>query len=321
VVERALAIDPADRYRTPAALQEALVAARTARLTWKQRLYRTALFVVVILGLMMIGGLVSATAFDLTFGRQPYATESFREWFVLGQRSLRMPLVLSVLGAHFVGAAVALRKVLLPLSATVRRLDRRLAGGCASLAERLSLRDNTVCASWLVILTAVALTAVWIGFADLLQTIARDMNTTPARELRLLSPPFLEYRTHYRMSLALLAAANITGWYALHRATAGRATALPRWVFGLNAAVLLLIYVLMQLPYRILNDHNKFAGTTWQGQRCFVLGERPQDALLFCPDAAPRLQVRPASAGPLERQAAGVSMFETFAPPAAPPAR
>jgi hypothetical protein len=315
VVERALAIDPADRYATPGALQEALVAARTLRLTWKQRLYRSALFVVVVVGLMVLGGIISTTAFDLTFGRQPYATESLREWFVLGQRSLRMPIILSVFGALLVGATVALRNVLLPMSATVRGLNRRLATGCTALAERLALRDSSVCASWLVVLTAVGVAGIWIGFAELLHVIASDINTLPAEKLVLLSPPFLEYRTHYRMSLALVAAANITGWYALRRATAGRATALPGWVIGLEIAVLLLIYVLMQLPYRILNDHNKFPSTTVLGQTCFILGERPQDALLFCPDDIPRIRTRPASDGPLRRQAPGVSMFKTFAPP------
>jgi hypothetical protein len=315
VVERALAIDPADRYRTPLALQEALVAARTLRLTWTQRLYRTALFVVLILGLMVLGGVISTTAFDVTFGRQPYATESIRDWFVLGQRSLRMPIILTLVGALLVAGPVALRSVLLPVSETLRRLDRRLADGCRALAERLGLRDSGVRASWLVMLTAAGIVGVWIGFADLLHTIASNVSTAPAEKLAILSPPFLEYRTHYRMSLALLAAANITGWYALRRATAGRATTLPGWVIGFEVAVLLLVYVLMQLPYRILNDHDKFPSTTWQGQRCFILGQRPQDALLFCPDADPRIRTRPASAGPIESRDERVSMFATFAPP------
>ncbi len=316
VVERALAIDPAERYQTPAALQEALAAARTLRLTWRQRLYRTALLIVLILVLMTLGGGVSATAFDLTFGRGPYVTASVWDWFALGQRSMRMPVVLSLVGALLVGAVVAVRNVLLPLSGALRRLDRRLTLQCRAFAHRLSLRDVTVCASWLVIFTALGLAAVWWAFGDLLRTISSNFSTAPAESLAILAPPHLEYRTHYRMSLALVAAVNVTGWYALRRATAGRATGLPTWVTGLEVAVLLLTYLLLQLPYRILNDHNKFARTTWQDERCFILGERPQDALLFCPATTPRIRIRPASAGPLVRQDAGVSMFETFAPPA-----
>ncbi|MEO5821481.1 MAG: serine/threonine-protein kinase [Vicinamibacteraceae bacterium] len=317
VVERALAIEPADRYRTPLAVQEALVAARTLALTWRQRLYTMAVFVVLVLVLMTLGGVISATAFDLTFGRGPYATESVREWFDLGQRSLKMPVVLSIVGALLVGAAVSVRNVLLPVSSTVRRLNRRLAGVCAAIAQRLSLGDATVCAYWIVIFTAVGIVGIWVTFADLLNTIGINFSTAPREAMEILSPPHLEFRTLYRMSLALVAAANITGWYALRRATAGRATKFPNWVVGLEVAVLLLIYVLMQLPYRFLNDHNKFPRTVWKSERCFILGERPVDALLFCPAATPRIRIRPASAGPLERMDAGVSMFETLAPPAA----
>jgi hypothetical protein len=314
VVERALAIDPADRYQTPLAVQEALAAARTLRLSWRQRLYGMALFVVVLLVMMTLGGVISATAFDLVFGRGPYATESIREWFDLGQRSLKMPVLLSIVGALLVGAVVGVRNVLLPLSGRLRRLNRWLAGGCVAIAERLSLRDATVCASWIVIFTAVGIVGIWLAFGDLLNTIGINFSTAPREALAILSPPYLEFRTHYRMSLALVAAANITGWYAMRRATAGRGTALPGWVVALEVAVLLLVYVLMQLPYKILNDHNKFARTVWEGERCFILGERPEDALLFCPSATPRIRFRPSSAGPLERTDAGVSMFETFAP-------
>jgi hypothetical protein len=64
----------------------------------------------------------------------------------------------------------------------------------------------------------------------------------------------------------------------------------------------------------MLNDHNKFAITTWQSQKCFVLGQRPQDALLFCPAMMPRVRIRQASEGPLVISEAGESMFATFAP-------
>jgi len=46
------------------------------------------------------------------------------------------------------------------------------------------------------------------------------------------------------------------------------------------------------------------------------LGERPEDALLFCPEKPPRIRIRPASAGPLVVTGAPASMFESFGPPA-----
>ena len=316
VVDRALSIDPADRYQTPAEVQNALVAARTLTLTWPQRLYRLALFVVFILVLMLVGGMISSAAFNSRFGRAQYASESLGDWFELGFRSLLMPVVLSLVGTLLVGGALAFRNIAVKTSGALRSLDRRLRQGCIVLAERLSLRDATVCASWLVMLTALGLLGIWLNFRQLLHTLSIDWITVPAQSLSILTPAYLEHRTHYRMALGLLAAANVTGWYALRRATAGRSTGLPMWVVGMEFAVLVLLFGSMQLPYRILNDHRKFKATTWEGDRCFVLGERPEDALLFCPEKPPRIRIRPASAGPLVVTGAPASMFESFGPPA-----
>ena len=221
VVDRALSIDPADRYQTPAEVQNALVAARTLTLTWPQRLYRLALFVVFILVLMLVGGMISSAAFNSRFGRAQYASESLGDWFELGCRSLLMPVVLSLIGTLLVGGALAFRNIAVKTSGALRSLDRRLRQGCIVLAERLSLRDATVCASWLVMLTALGLLGIWLNFRQLLHTLSIDWITVPAQSLSILTPAYLEHRTHYRMALGLLAAANVTGWYALRRATAG----------------------------------------------------------------------------------------------------
>ena len=211
VVDRALSIDPADRYQTPAEVQTALVAARTLTLTWPQLLYRLALFVVFILVLMLVGGMISSAAFNSRFGRAQYASESLGDWFELGFRSLLMPVVLSLIGTLLVGGALAFRNIAVKTSGALRSLDRRLRQGCIVLAERLSLRDATVCASWLVMLTALGLLGIWLNFRQLLHTLSIDWITVPAQSLSILTPAYLEHRTHYRMALGLLAAANVTG--------------------------------------------------------------------------------------------------------------
>ena len=313
VADLALAVRVEDRYATPADLRDGLVRAR-ARLKWTQRLYRLQLLVVSILLLMLVGGMLSAAAFNLTFGRGDYAAEGIKEWFILGRRSLVLPVVLSLFGALVIGMALGIRNVLLPMFSGARTLDRGLRRACGAVARRLALTDEIVCASWLVVLTAVGTAGIFVYFGELLETISQSVSTASVGELALLSPPYLEYRTHYRMSLILLAACNIVGWYALTRTPTRRRLALPAWVIGAELAVLVLLYVAMQLPYRILNDHNKFPVTAWQNERCFVLGTRPQDALLFCPSTMPRIRIRQASDGPLVVSETGESMFATFAP-------
>ncbi len=312
VVECALAVHVEDRYATPAALLDGLARARKT-LKWTEWLYRTALLVVSIVMLMLGGGILSSAGFNLSFGRTEYATESVRDWFVLGRRALVLPMVLCLVGVLLVGLLLAARSILLPISAGVRSLDRKLRRTCGSVARRLSLTDESVCGSWLVLCSALGVAAIWMYFAPLLDTMSKNLSTTRVEELYSVVGAFLKHRTSYRISLTVLAAANVVSWYALRRAIRGRRIAMPTWVVGMELTVLVLLFVSMQLPYRLLNDHNKFAITTWQNQKCFVLGQRPQDALLFCPAMMPRVRIRQASEGPLVVSQAGESMFATFA--------
>ena len=42
----------------------------------------------------------------------------------------------------------------------------------------------------------------------------------------------------------------------------------------------------LDLPYRLLFQP-KFTAARWSGNDCYIIGERPNDLLLFCPTLAP----------------------------------
>jgi hypothetical protein len=54
-----------------------------------------------------------------------------------------------------------------------------------------------------------------------------------------------------------------------------------------GAAIVLLAILLLDFPYRMLSRNNEFETVNWNGARCYILGERQDDVLLFCPRLDP----------------------------------
>jgi hypothetical protein len=57
-------------------------------------------------------------------------------------------------------------------------------------------------------------------------------------------------------------------------------------VLAAAAAIFLLAMLLLHFPYRLLY-HAELEAVEWDGRRCYVLGERNEEELLFCPDLEP----------------------------------
>jgi hypothetical protein len=313
VVERALAVSPADRYPTPAALLEALVVAGEVRPDWKWRAARVGGALVLLLALFTTGGLLSISAFNVTLGRSDYSTETVPDWFEIGVKSLLMPVVLTVFGVFFVGMVLAGRRMLIQASSRIRAIDASVTRRCGQLASRLSLDDPAVCGCWLLLATSLLAVSVWVAWSALWQVITTtNVMAVPAAGLAVLAPANRDSLTHHRMLLTLLAVANVAGWYALNRVARARGGRLPGWLVAAEIAVLVLLFGSMQIPYRFGRDI-PFPIVTWRDARCYVLGERSEDRLLFCPSTTPRRHVVPASEPLLNRQEPGESPFTSFA--------
>jgi hypothetical protein len=64
---------------------------------------------------------------------------------------------------------------------------------------------------------------------------------------------------------------------------------MPRWGMILEFSLLVLLFISMQLPFRISHeDDGYFPVLSWSDAQCFVVGERPADVLLVCPAVTPR---------------------------------
>ena len=70
---------------------------------------------------------------------------------------------------------------------------------------------------------------------------------------------------------------------------------------AIGIALIAVAVLALQVPYRILR-HNAFPRVSFADERCYVIGERERESLLFCPDGeVPRNKVVAADDPRLER--------------------
>lgn len=312
VVERALSPDPRERFASPGALLQALLDARTTVRDWRQVAVQAAAGIAGLAVTLTIGGAITSGVFNAALGRQAYATEGVVEWFVLGRRSMLLPLLLTLLAVGALGLLLALRNVLLPILPAARAAEEAALRRSKLWSDRLGVFDPFVAAGWLVLVTGVVLIAIWVHWSALLSAVTSSISTAPASVLAVLGPSSQEYQTNYRMALALLATANGAGWYGLWRFAVARGLKLPSWLLPTQAALLMLVYGSLQVTYRLVYDNDEFARASWQGQQCYALGERATDVLLFCPAVSPRISAVEHSAVTADPSAPAGSLFTEF---------
>jgi hypothetical protein len=129
----------------------------------------------------------------------------------------------------------------------------------------------------------------------------------------LLSPAFRPHHNAYRQALTLLVLLTIAGWYGVLKVSALRRQPLRASIAFGGAAVLALALVSLVLPYRLLYQ-NRFELANWNDRSCYIMGERDNDVLLFCPDLLPVRNVR-APRTEVQRTGTDESIFTRFGRP------
>jgi hypothetical protein len=86
----------------------------------------------------------------------------------------------------------------------------------------------------------------------------------------------------------------------------------PSGALAGGAAVVVLSFASLDVPYRLFL-HNEFEAARWNGASCYILGERTDDLLLFCPDLpVPRNRVVQKRTSTIEREGRRESLFTAF---------
>ena len=317
VVEKALAPDPRDRYPSAGALLEALGsvlggAQRTTHTIWKYLLTLVLVATLLACGATALG-LISSTVFNAALDRSGFApAETWRNYFNLGVRSSVLPAAFLILGSLAAALFVALRRLALGLSSTAVTLDDTVRRRLGRTATRLHLNDASVLAAWILLLATSALVWAWWYFSPLLDAARMSISTGPGELLAMFSPALADYHEHYRQVFGWLVILTVAAWCVAFRLAAHNGQTLNRGMVAGGVATVVLSLVSFDLPYRLIFDNN-FKAAIWNGTECYVIGERADEVLLFCPRLPPpRNRILQKSAETLERLDRSESIFTSF---------
>src|SRR5690606_31159042 len=126
------------------------------------------------------------------------------------------------------------------------------------------------------------------------------VSTASVDKLAFLTPPH-QFREHeaYRVWFTWSTIVSGAVWVPVMRLASRRQQRVSRLMLLGGAAVFVLSAALLDLPFRAFSQ-NELETAEWNGQPCYVLGEREHDLLVLCPDLPP-----PRSA-PVAKNAAGL---------------
>jgi serine/threonine protein kinase len=284
-VEKALSANPLERFRSAGALEEALHAQQELvpakdPLTFEVRVIARAARIGVWMGgifwILVALGFITSTALNVVLSRpSEYAPESLGDWFVWGARSLIGPV------RHAVVTIIPLLGLvlLLRLAYRVEAVRRRFTGLTQWTGDALA-NLNLMHAAFLGAFALAVLTWWHYDLINAIYSVA-DRRIDEAT-LALLSPVSEPYHVAYRETFTLLVIALALATVVLRGVLKAKRRA-PRLGPALAMGVVIACAtVLMEFPWRILWQAD-FPRVQYAGERCYEVGAKEDDLLLFCP--------------------------------------
>ena len=327
VVDKALASDPTRRFAGAAQFLEALVdltdaAKKVETVATASPLVRGVTAVLAMLLVAFAVGFILSLEFNQALGRWEYVRETPVTWLIWGLRSWIGTLITVLVFGLSASALIVLRQLTMTMSRRWREFEAWCLGTLRSVAARLHLSDATFCVSAGVLLAAVSVIGGFWYFSPLLAALDQSLSTATSSALELLSPTNRPYHELYRKTFTGLMLFSGTVWYATWRLARIRRDVVHIAICACASAIFLLSLIFLSLPFRVIYQ-NKFPVAKWDGQECYVTGERQDDLLLFCPSFQPSRNrvIKKASAG-LDYAGRVENIFTPFqlaAPPSGAP--
>jgi len=284
-VEKALSANPLERFRSAGALEEALHAQQELvpakdPLTFEVRVIARAARIGVWMGgifwILVALGFITSTALNVVLSRpSEYAPESLGDWFVWGARSLIGPV------RHAVVTIIPLLGLvlLLRLAYRVEAVRRRFTGLTQWTGDALA-NLNLMHAAFLGAFALAVLTWWHYDLINAIYSVA-DRRIDEAT-LALLSPVSEPYHVAYRETFTLFVIALALATVVLRGVLKAKKRA-PRLGPAIAMGVVIACAtVLMEFPWRILWQAD-FPQVQYAGERCYEVGSKEDDLLLFCP--------------------------------------
>ena len=312
VVERAIALDPDERYSDTSEVLAALSSLKVGSHPSVMRVLRAALVVgATVLGMFALGGLTSFH-FNTALQRSSFATDTYWDWLVWGRRTILPPFFILLMVLLAGSLLVVSRRFLIATSGVLRQIDTAARRRISDLAHRLRFDEVSVLASCALLVSASALAAAWWYFSPLIGTLLNYVPMATSNDLALLSPDFTTHHNYYRGVFSLVVIVSVAVWYPVFKLVhKGQSL---HWGMMMGGAVVTCVAIgSLHFPYRLLVYQNLFDAVTWNNAHCVVIGQRADSLLLFCPDLpAPHNRTVKRSDGALVSMGTQERIFSRF---------
>lgn len=290
VLEKALAKEPAQRFRTGRELIEALRRALKLRdkIHWPTPLQ----WVAIMLGAIVLAtglGFVTSRALDIGLGRiGAFRTESPLDWPGWGFMSLTAPVLM--LAVVYVGLHIAwsLVKAALKIPA-VGRVCAPVVEAFGRGYKRVRSLPNSALTQLLLALQVASLALICWYYYPLVQSLITFANPSDPGSLAELRPSNgIEAHNPFRYLLSAELFVFASAWYRLlRRSSKQNLGVVPSGGAIAGGAVVLVTLFAFALPFRPIY-HAEFQRVMYGSARCYWIAEQSAEVLLYCPLKFPR---------------------------------
>jgi hypothetical protein len=170
-------------------------------------------------------------------------------------------------------------KLIPPIAKITARIRARYSSRIAAAT------DPTTLSTLLFAFGLLALIGVCFRYGDIIVAAATPIAEVERENLVSLSPDNIDAHMTYGRFLDAIMLVLGYGSYRLFRLAKERGTRAAKPLSGV-LAVLLATMLLWVFPYRIL-FHNQFEKISFDEERAYIIGQRSDEILIHCPDAAP----------------------------------
>jgi hypothetical protein len=286
IVERAIALDPEERYANAGELLGALSSLKTGSHPLLMRVARGVAVAAIVVGGMTAFGAITSTMFNIALERSDFATETMWDYAVWGRRTSFPPFLILLMVLLAVSALSVVRRPIVASSARARNVDTKIRRKASMIAHRFRLDEAPILASYALLISATVLAVAWIYFTPLILALLSRVSTASVEDLSLLSRRYVTYHNYYRGVFSAVVMIAVGLWYPVLKMVR-RGQSVHWGIVAGGALVVCVAMGLLHFPHRLLYFNKSFEAVTWNTMRCYTIGERAETLLLFCPAAQP----------------------------------
>ena len=308
VIERALSVDPRLRYQSAHELsrdvQGILKSLDTASMpfslpsvaappvvrdsAWSD-VRRWIYIAATAIAVVTIAGVTTSAVFNRGLGRLEFAPEPLFTQIYWGVRAMIAPTGLGVIAIMVLGVVSALAKG--PIRMAAPLTDRLMPPSTRTRALAAIYHiPMAVIAPVLLVVQLIMMALLWRWFEPLIWTLVSFINQSfganGPETLGALNPNNLALHRSFRQQFSLHLLIFTAAWLQVLRLRAQRADYEARIVVAGGLALTLLALLFLVAPFRIML-HNEAERVALGSERCYLVGQRGNDGLVFCPAQPP----------------------------------